>query len=933
MRMIASAAALIVGLLAAGCNGEVVGGGQKPAQLLVVSGDLQTGTVGKELAAPLVVRVVDERARPIEGQIVNFRVTAGNGTVFAGAALTDKDGQARERWVLGTVAGDTQRVEARAVDPATGEALVFAVFRAVGTPDVAAAISAAGASSFTGLPTLPLADSVAVFVRDVYGNPIPGQTVAWTVKQGGGSTSPATAVTGANGVARTQWTLGPQYEGAQVLEAAAGLTLTTQFTANVQIPAGAVMAKISGDAQTGTAGLLLDQPLVARVQRADGTPIPGIPVTFTLPPLYGSVSPATAVSDADGRVSVRWTLGTFAGGLQLEAAIPTGSTVTFTATSRPGPVAALLKVSGDGQQGRAGSVLADSLVVRAVDVYGNAVPGTAVTWSAASGSVSPASVVADANGRAATSYTLPAAGGPVTVQASAASLPAVSFGLTAVFSPVYMRILQPTPNAVRGDNLQVLVVIDSANASIASVQASAAGRTVALTPASTGGLAGTLSLAGTPVGPMELRVLATTVNGDTAAVTRTFIHDAPPTLSITAPPGGQVARPQLRIDADCADDGPEGCASLTVTAFTLEGPYQQVASGTSGVHTSVSLAALDGYRVLLRFTGTDSRNQTASVVDTVYVETSAALTEVASAGVRLLDADVGRVLYADAAGSVWLRAGASETLLAAAVHPAIGRLHPYGAIFGQAANLYDWNRGTLHDLGRSSAQLDVDGAWAIWANFHNGKHELYRRDLNAAATATIHQNAINNGNDVTSAGVVVFGSSADPDPADSYEIFRYDGSGLTRLTSDPDGAYRNLYPVTDGTSVLYSKQSPTSPQHVGLWRNGSETMMPSNGGYAVNAGWIAWTAPDAGGINQIRVRAPDGTERLATSGGTSGTLYTLGPDGTVVYANGGWMYAIRAPYSGAPTRIAHEWRGIANVRFVGADLMLFLGRTVFRVNY
>jgi hypothetical protein len=938
MRTIASAWALLLGLLAAGCTGELVGGGQTPAKVLVVSGDMQFATVGKELAQPLVVRVVDDRNRPVKNQLVNFVVTAGGGSVFAGSSITNAQGEARERWTLGTVAGDTQRVEARAVDPATGQALVFAVFRAVGTPDVPAAVSAAGASSFTGLASLPLADSVGVFVRDVYGNAVPGQTVAWTVKQGGGSVSPASSVTGANGVARAQWTLGPQYQGVQVLEAAVGLTLSTQFTANVQLPADAVIVKVSGDAQTGTVGQVLDQPLVVRVQRADGSPLAGIPVTFSLPAGYGSISPATGVTDADGRVSVRWTLPQSPFGMQVTASIPTGSSVTFTGTSRPGPVAALQKVSGDAQQGRAGSVLADSLVVRAVDVYGNAVPGVQVTWSAASGSVSPAARVTGADGRAATAYTLPSAAGAATVQASASGVEPVSFSVVAESSPVYMRILQPAPNAVRGDNVQVVVAIDSANASIASVVASASDRTVALTPTSTPGqVSGTLQLAGTPAGPTELRVRAQTVNGDTAVVTVTFIHDAPPSLVVTAPLRNTVARPSVRLDADCTDDaGP--CTSVTVRAFGGAGAGQVIASGGTSVHTTVSLAAYDGRMVVLQFTGTDSRGQTRMLSDTVYVESSTALTEVASAGAHVLDADAdgGRVLYADTAGSVWLRTGSTETLLAAGVYPGEARLHPYGAFFG-GTRVYDWNRGTLHDLGPLNADLEVEGAWAIW----NNGPTLYRRDLNAASTVTVHGNTINNRNDVTASGVVVFGTGAAASAADSYEIFRYDGSATTPLTSDADGEFWNLFPLTDGTSVVFVKRdSRRFGEFLTLWRGGTETLLTGERAnqvprihYDVNGGWVAWIEPDAGGVTQVHTRAPDGTERVITGFGGGKELRALGPDGTVVYGDGTWMYAFRAPYNGAPVRIAHDFWRQHLPRFVDGQLLFFLGRTVFRANY
>jgi len=95
----------------------------------IVAGDLQTGTVGRKLATALVVRVADAAGRPVQGQLLNFSVTSGGGSTFAGSALSDSTGQARERWTLGTVARDTRQMEARAIDTQTGQPLVFATFR------------------------------------------------------------------------------------------------------------------------------------------------------------------------------------------------------------------------------------------------------------------------------------------------------------------------------------------------------------------------------------------------------------------------------------------------------------------------------------------------------------------------------------------------------------------------------------------------------------------------------------------------------------------------------------------------------------------------------------------------------------------------------------------------------------------------------------
>src|SRR5688572_5772326 len=67
-----------------------------PTAVLVVSGQDQSGVVGKQLASPIEVRVVDDAGRGVPGQIVNFVVTKGGGSVFAGSAITNVDGIAKE---------------------------------------------------------------------------------------------------------------------------------------------------------------------------------------------------------------------------------------------------------------------------------------------------------------------------------------------------------------------------------------------------------------------------------------------------------------------------------------------------------------------------------------------------------------------------------------------------------------------------------------------------------------------------------------------------------------------------------------------------------------------------------------------------------------------------------------------------------------------
>jgi len=99
----------------------------------IVSGDQQQWFAGYELPSAIVVKATDSKGKPVKGHLVNFRVTGGGGSVFAGSAITDEKGVAQDYWALGTDPGEN-RLEVRAVDPTTGEKHVYAQLLADGLP-------------------------------------------------------------------------------------------------------------------------------------------------------------------------------------------------------------------------------------------------------------------------------------------------------------------------------------------------------------------------------------------------------------------------------------------------------------------------------------------------------------------------------------------------------------------------------------------------------------------------------------------------------------------------------------------------------------------------------------------------------------------------------------------------------------------------------
>jgi uncharacterized protein (TIGR03437 family) len=143
---------------------------------------------------------------------------------------------------------------------------------------------------------------------------------------------------------------------------------------------------------------------------ADSTPLAGISVTFT--PVFGggSVSVATAKTDADtGQTSSFFKVGPTDGVVNVVTATAEGfSPVSFMEGS---PFAAGFGPAGGGQTAPANTELGKPLSVSVTDPSGNPVPGVPVVWRVSSGGgfISPAVTLTDNGGNASAAWTL----GPV----------------------------------------------------------------------------------------------------------------------------------------------------------------------------------------------------------------------------------------------------------------------------------------------------------------------------------------------------------------------------------------------------------------------------------------------------------------------------------------------------------------------------------------
>ncbi|MEH1863691.1 MAG: N,N-dimethylformamidase beta subunit family domain-containing protein [Nostoc sp.] len=100
------------------------------------------------------------------------------------------------------------------------------------------------------------------------------------------------------------------------------------------------ITKTSGDNQTGTAGAALPNPLLVQVKDGAGNPQSGVTVNFAVTNGGGSVSPASAVTNASGQASTTLTLGAVLGStLPITNAVSATAagigSVNFSATASP----------------------------------------------------------------------------------------------------------------------------------------------------------------------------------------------------------------------------------------------------------------------------------------------------------------------------------------------------------------------------------------------------------------------------------------------------------------------------------------------------------------------------------------------------------------------------------------------------------------------
>jgi len=495
-----------------------------------------------------------------------------------------------------------------------------------------------------------------------------------------------------------------------------------------------------------------------------------------------------------------------------------------------------------------------------------------------------------------------------------------SFTLLVQAEALALRVLQPAWNdSVGGDSLRVRVLA-AAPPQVNFIRA-VVGASTSYLAYTDSGWQGKVSIAGMAPGPKSL-VLTAVGPVDSVKVTVPFNYGTAIQPTLTLPLNGTVARPGVLVSGGCVHKIP--CfASVRIGSTALwSGPGESFSQ-------TVSLAPWEATQQTLSVVFTAGDGSRVVVDRQVWIESTPHWQEVASGGTHMLAVDSSAVLYRDSsatADALYFRrlpSGAPELIQSrdpasqARFRVRVAAITPSGAVFtlpssnAQYDSIYEYRQGVLEPVGIGvTGGIRVRSRWLAWQTAGN----LFVRDV---VEDTTHQPPV-----PPNPAVVEVGPNGDLLYGAAGALYRYRAGTTTGITDNSGGQAK-----TDGNLIVFRYYTP----QIGLYDGSSVTVLSGTpGGWDVNNGWTAFTAYDTNAVLQAWVRTPGGSFVQATHGNPRSLPVVVGPNGELVYAQGGRRFYSAYPYTTA-VDVGNEWLGPAPMAFSGSTAYTFLGRTAFRV--
>ncbi|MFZ3191177.1 MAG: hypothetical protein WA180_22155, partial [Candidatus Sulfotelmatobacter sp.] len=281
-------------------------------------------------------------------------------------------------------------------------------------------VTGGSGQSATVASTLPV--PLQVQAVDPYSqNGIPGVTVTFSDGGKGGSFTPSTVVSDPTGVAPTFYTL-PKKSGSYAITASVPSYTVGNFGETALPASASTLVHWSGNNQSTPANQGLPAPVIAQAKDSYGNGVSGVVLSYSDSGAGGTFSATPVTTDSTGLApAVSYTAPTKYGTLKILVTAAGLPNLTFVETVTPGPAANIVATSGTGQSAPPNTQMAQPLVVKVSDQYGNPVSGVAVTFAdgGAGGSFSANPVSTSSSGVASVNYTTSATAGTVTISAAA----------------------------------------------------------------------------------------------------------------------------------------------------------------------------------------------------------------------------------------------------------------------------------------------------------------------------------------------------------------------------------------------------------------------------------------------------------------------------------------------------------------------------------
>ncbi len=414
-----------------------------------ISGDRQVGMPGSVLAEPLGVEVQDENEVGFEGVPVAFAVTAGGGTLSASTDTTDANGQAAITLTLGSDPGmSTVEVTVAGLEPVTIAAIGQAVPPDVADTNLAGAIrTVLGLAPGDAFTQWNMLDLTSLHAEDLQITDLTGLEHATQLRElhlAVNSVSDLSPLAGLTSLG----ILGLSDNRISDLTPLSGLTnLVELHLVRNSVSDLLPLAELKGLRVL----YLWENPI------SDLSPLAGLTNLKELYLWHNSVSDLSPLAELNGLTDLQL-VGNLVSDLSplvgltslteldlrenllsypsINTHIPAlqsrGVTVQFDMRT---PTTA--GISGDGQAGAPGSVLAEPLGVAVRDENGVVYAGVPVTFAitAGGGTLSVETAATDSSGRAATTLTLGSEPGTNTVEVTVAGLEPLTFTATAEATP------------------------------------------------------------------------------------------------------------------------------------------------------------------------------------------------------------------------------------------------------------------------------------------------------------------------------------------------------------------------------------------------------------------------------------------------------------------------------------------------------------------